>query len=1255
MWLWILSALIIVLTWVGWWFVGAPAFGIPLWGPAAVTIAVVAVVLTIIIVRRVRAARAARALEKAIAQQAQEQALAAKPERVAEIQELHKQIQQGIAALKSSKLGGGKRGEDALYVLPWYVMVGPPGAGKTTALRHSGLVFPYLGPQGGGVGGVGGTRNCDWWFTNEAILLDTAGRYTTEADDHDEWMAFLAELLKYRTDKPLNGVIVAVSVSELLDATDDQIQSQAKKIRERIDEMQETLKEILPVYVLFTKIDLIAGFAEFFGDLKKSERSQAWGATFRLDADKREPGKMFDAEFDTLVETLHTRGLKRMALERSRELKEKVYQFPLEFAAIKRNMSDFLQAAFAPSGAPLQPILRGFYFTSGLQEGKPLDRVVGAMGRAFGLRGAATEEAAAEKVESKSFFLRDVFMNVVFPDQALAARTEAELRRLRLQRIAVAAVAIFFSLVFLIPSIISFVGNRRLVSQTDTISKGAREVDWSGPGAPADKVEKLDALRAHVEYLYLNKQNGAPIGLGFPMYQGDKLYPPARDQYVESLRQGFVRPVKDQLEDKLRRATGAKYLEEYNALKTYLLLGTGDKVHLVDNAEWEKARLVQAWADYLRRASQDISEEDLKKKLQQHVSFYVDLLKSPTNEVEGEQLDQALIGRTRDILTRVGPSQRFYDLFVTVLIDQKYDENGPSSPENLKYPPITLQSIFSDRPEVLAKVKSGQQVREGKWAEVQGPYTYKGHEQVLASLEEGKKLLEREKWVVPLTQEEEKEGDRIQRSLQRVREDYDGQYIRQWVNFFRDIDVEIPPSNREAINEFKALSTPDWPYQRLLRTLADNTQFDEVAEKNEAEASLLGDGGIIDQIKARAQRRVESRTRVRLSALVGGPEKERLDPVPEKFRSMVRFGVPEQQPKPKDGQPPPAPTPVELSHYVGKLADLAGEMGNIEDGPPTADTKKATEKFEDAVKTTQEELLKMDDTGQELMTPLLMNPLKQAYKAVIRHAGGAASGLWEVVVWPSYRDKIKDRYPFNLQATKDASFQDAVAFFKPKSGILWGFYEKYLKPFHTKQGHDFIPEAHLEARPRPAKPFTPFRPMMYPCLHRADEITEALWAEAAGGDTGGEGEKGEKSEGKPKVEFQINLKTVSPIVSEVIFEVDGQKRLYRNEKEFWNPMTWPGPKQIGARIQVRGAGGLDEEIVREGPWGIFRLFEAGTTTAEKDKDDVFYVTWQMTAPPVSVTLEVRPVRAAHPFSPSFFRATNCPPSIGDSFGKGGKG
>ena len=155
------------------------------------------------------------------------------------------------------------------------------------------------------------------------------------------------------------------------------------------------------------------------------------------------------------------------------------------------------------------------------------------------------------------------------------------------------------------------------------------------------------------------------------------------------------------------------------------------------------------------------------------------------------------------------------------------------------------------------------------------------------------------------------------------------------------------------------------------------------------------------------------------------------------------------------------------------------------------------EKFDEAVRETEELLLKMDETGQELMTPLLMNPLRQAYKAVMRSAGGAASGLWEVVVWPTYGDKIKDRYPFNLAAARDASFEDAVAFFKPKDGILWGFYGQYLKPVPPPaSGTTSSRRRASRRRPQPARPFTPFNSILYNCLQRVDEITDALFRAA---------------------------------------------------------------------------------------------------------------------------------------------------------------
>ncbi|RLB60207.1 MAG: type VI secretion system membrane subunit TssM, partial [Deltaproteobacteria bacterium] len=583
MWLWIVSAIFLILIW-GAWFILQPPEGMPgpeffpTWVAILITAVVILLLVGLVLYRRIRAARAARALEKAIAQQAQDQVLQSKPEDRAEIQALQRQMLDGIKSLKASRLGEGK-GLNALYSLPWYAIVGPPAAGKTTALRHSGLSFPYLDPDGSGVRGVGGTRNCDWWFTNEAILLDTAGRYTTEQDDHEEWMAFLRTLREHRKHKPLNGVLVAVSVSDLIDASEDEIEQIADRVRDRIDEMQEQLKMILPVYVLFTKCDLVAGFVEFFGDYKRSQRGQAWGATFAMKLDKSDPGALFDGEFDLLVEQLHKRTVKRMVSERpTRRQKEKIYQFPLEFAAIKRNLADFMAAAFRPAPPPAHkkalkiptPILRGFYFTSGTQEGKPLDRVVGAMGRAFGLRPVDQDDAVAG--ESKSFFLTDVFRHIVFPDQDIAARTEDEVRRVRLQRFLIALGALVFTSILAIPAVFSYMNNQELIAETKRISDGAAHIDWNDGRSSAPKVDQLDTLRAHIEKLDQWNDDGPPITYLWMMYQGETLFEPALEQYIDSLRQGFIMPAKEQLEERLKKATGAKYLDEYEALKTYLLL-----------------------------------------------------------------------------------------------------------------------------------------------------------------------------------------------------------------------------------------------------------------------------------------------------------------------------------------------------------------------------------------------------------------------------------------------------------------------------------------------------------------------------------------------------------------------------------------------------------------------------------------------------------------------------------------------------------
>ena len=322
---WILAALVALIAWAIWF-----VLDLALWITIVATAVVLLAAIGIFIFRRVRAARAAKGLERALAAQGMQQAANARPERRAEIQELARQMQGGISALKGSKLGGGRSGCGALLLAPWYVS---SAAGRRQDHRAQALRLVFRTTRGGGGGwrGLGGTRNCDWWFTTRPSSR-YAGRYTTEQATARVVRSWL--LRKFRA-AAVNGILVAIArrAHRCQRAAD---RGHRQKIRARIDEVMTELHMTVPVYLLFTKVDLIAGFVEFFGDMVKSTRNQAWGTTLRLNMPKTQPGHIFAVEFDTLVKQLHAKALKRLTQERNREAREKIFQFPLEMAATKK-------------------------------------------------------------------------------------------------------------------------------------------------------------------------------------------------------------------------------------------------------------------------------------------------------------------------------------------------------------------------------------------------------------------------------------------------------------------------------------------------------------------------------------------------------------------------------------------------------------------------------------------------------------------------------------------------------------------------------------------------------------------------------------------------------------------------------------------------------------------------------------------------------------------------------------------------------
>ena len=262
MWKLLLFELILVLVVAGVWLL-APLIGITsvLWRVLIILVLVLPPII-VVLVKWWLERRAAKGLAGAMQDQGKEHQESVRPDRQEDIRILNDGFNAAISALKKSRLGGGKG--TALYAMPWYMIIGPPAAGKSTALLRSGLQFPFTPGERKSVRGVGGTRNCDWWFSDQAILLDTAGRYATEDDDIEEWNAFLKMLKRYRKKRPLNGLMVAISIGDILTSDPTELDELAVQIRSRIDQVISELKLVLPVYIFLTKCDLMSGFVEYF-------------------------------------------------------------------------------------------------------------------------------------------------------------------------------------------------------------------------------------------------------------------------------------------------------------------------------------------------------------------------------------------------------------------------------------------------------------------------------------------------------------------------------------------------------------------------------------------------------------------------------------------------------------------------------------------------------------------------------------------------------------------------------------------------------------------------------------------------------------------------------------------------------------------------------------------------------------------------------------------------------------------------------
>ncbi len=188
--------------------------GWPWWVGFFFLIGILGIILFVIFIKKLLARRSEKNFVHQVIAEDESRIKSMDKGQQAGIPELQDRWKEAISALRKSHL---KKYGNPLYVLPWYMVIGESGSGKTTAIQGADLSSPFA--EVSRVSGISGTRNCDWWFFEQAVLIDTAGRYAIPVDegrDKDEWQKFLSLLVRFRKKEPLNGLVVTVAADQLL-------------------------------------------------------------------------------------------------------------------------------------------------------------------------------------------------------------------------------------------------------------------------------------------------------------------------------------------------------------------------------------------------------------------------------------------------------------------------------------------------------------------------------------------------------------------------------------------------------------------------------------------------------------------------------------------------------------------------------------------------------------------------------------------------------------------------------------------------------------------------------------------------------------------------------------------------------------------------------------------------------------------------------------------------------------------------------
>lgn len=884
-----------------------------------------------------------------------------------------------------------------LYALPWYLVLGLENAGKTSLINRSGQHFVFTSIMRASNKKSENPYSFDWWIGDESVLIDPDGELLTQGGlgngvDPDLsrrlWIHFTRWLEKTRNRRPLNGIVLAIDIAHLASSTESERKSYANLLRTRLRELMETLSTRLPVYVSFTKFDLLHGFEPFFRNYSKEKREDVIGFTFSLDSvdDLDHWLVEYLASYDDFLKRINEALPQILVGLTDSEERSAVYSFSRQIAGLKDTIYRLLEETLASDQFSTSALVRGVYFNSVFQQGVPINAFDNATSRRYGIHQAIN--AAQQAKNSTVYFTQKLFNQIIYPEAGLASdnfRVAKKKKRIIYTSVLVCSVA---------SALLIGVWQKYYltnVQQADRVLEKVNEYQSllqnnNGLLSNKDMLEPLNKIReATLEFGFFRNKLKYVSDLG--LYQGHAIGPKVEETYLNLLEYKFLPLLIADVVHDLNQTQSNE--EKLAVLRVYRMM--------VDGSGRRSEFVLDYFAKHWQH--QFSGQKQIQNRLLSHLDYamqHTDLTKDRHDgSIAADKLMRPYdlyISRVQNELGKMPNEERVY-------------RNLKLSAQSILGPDISLRNLIGPVFDMVYKQgkKSDQSLFIPKLLTKDGFEDY-----FMPQSESVSNLALIDSWVLgqSSTAEFSEEDKRVLRN--KIRNLYVADYTSTWRKALNNIELKKFENINDAVAVIEHIIGNLEPVQRLLRTVETNTHlFADLPEDLAAKEALL------------------KSPKFRVASMIDEP-----------FSELNSLSTPSGD------------NPAYIKEVFDVVTQLHDYLKSIQDSPNVgmsalnATKQRVTLQSVDPIYT----LHRISSGLPNPLNRIAKSLSEQSWYVLKKEAISYLEVRWKEDVYRPYKEKLADRYPLSPTAKKEVSLADFEEFFAP-DGTLNTFYNDQLDLF----------------------------------------------------------------------------------------------------------------------------------------------------------------------------------------------------------------